>query len=252
VALVNRPFAERFFPGEDPIGRRVRLGTPPEGEESAERVEPWRTIVGVVPDMALAGPPNEDPEGIYVPLSQGDPRFVSIVARTTGDPMALAPAVRETVGSLDANLPIYWVRPMTETIDEVMWFLDVFGTLFAIFGVSGLFLAVVGLYGVMAFSVQRRTHEVGIRMAMGAGARDILRLVMRQGAFQLGIGVVVGLGLALLLGQGLQVMLFRVEPWDPLIFATIAAVLLTSGLTAALLPARRAAAIDPAVALRRD
>ncbi|MGD2114042.1 MAG: ABC transporter permease [Acidobacteriota bacterium] len=251
VALVNRPFAERFFPGEDPVGRRIRLGDRPDGEEG-EEAEPWRTIVGVVPDMVLGGPQDEDREGIYIPLSQSDDRFVSLAVRTRGEPMALTPAVREAVAAFDPDLPIYWVRPMTEVADQQMWFLDIFSTLFAVFGVSGLFLAVVGLYGVMAFSVQRRTHEVGIRMAMGAGARDILRLVLGQGAFQLGVGVVLGLGLALLLGRALRIMLFRVEPWDPWIFTTIVAVLLTAGLAAALLPARRAATIDPAVALRRE
>ena len=128
--------------------------------------------------------------------------------------------------------------------------MNVFGTIFAIFGLAGLVLAVVGLYGVMAFSVQRRTHEVGIRMALGAGGRDILGLILRQGAIQLGIGLVLGVGLALALSRGIQVILFRVEPWDPAIFTVIVAVLLVTGSVAALLPARRASTVDPAVALR--
>lgn len=250
VALVNRPFAERHFPGEDPIGRRIRLGTALDGEEPAQ---PWRTIVGVVPDTYMGGADdNDDPEGIYVPLSQSDARFVSIAAATEGDPMALTPAVREAVASLDPYLPIYWVRTMQEAIDRMMWFVDVFGVIFAIFGLAGLFLATVGLYGVMAFSVQRRTREVGVRMALGAGGSRILGLVLRQGATQLALGTFLGLGLALGLARGIQLILFRVEPWDPGIFATIAAVLILTGLTAALVPARRAVAVDPVAALRQE
>jgi len=248
VALVNQLFAERYFPGEDPIGRQVRLGR----AETEGESRPWRTIVGVVPDMALGGPRKEDPEGIYVPLAQSDVQFASLVVRTEGDPMALAPAVRQAVGSLDPYLPIYWVRTLTEAIHTQNWFVDVFGTIFGIFGVSGLLLAVIGLYGVMSFSVQRRTHEVGIRMALGADSGKILRLMVRQGAIQVGLGTVLGIGLALALSRGIQILLFGVQPWDPGIFVTIIAVLVVTSLAAAVLPARRAAVVDPAVALRRD
>ncbi len=250
---MNRAFVERYFPKESPVGRRLRLESEtPEGADGEAPAEPWRTIVGVVPDMALGGTRNEDPEGIYVPLAQSDLSFAALVARTEGDPMTLAPAVRETVAGLDPNLPIYWVRTMTEAIRRGAWFVDVFGAIFAIFGLSGLFLAVVGLYGVMAFSVQRRTHEVGIRMALGADSGRILGLMVRQGAIQLAIGVALGLGLALGLARGIRILLYGVEPWDPAIFATIVAVLLATGLAATVLPARRAAVVDPAVALRRD
>ena len=252
VALVNRPFAERYFPGESPIGRQLRLGAPPsDGSADPGEGEPWRTIVGVVPDMGLGDIQGEDPEGIYVPLAQDDVRFASLVARSESDPMALAPAVREVVTGLDPYLPIYWVRTMTGAVQQIYWFVDVFGTIFAVFGVSGLLLAVIGLYGVMAFSVQRRTHEVGIRMALGADSGTILGLMIRQGAIQLAIGITLGLGLALALARGIRLLLYGVEPWDPGIFASIAAVLLVTGLLAAALPARRAAVVDPAVALRR-
>ena len=254
VALVNRSFAERWFPGESPLGRRIRLGEP-SADGAAEEPEPWRTIVGVVPDMGLGGAPGsgqeQDPEGIYLPLAQDEVRFASLVARTDGDPTALVPAVREAVAALDPYLPIYWVRSMEEAVHRAYWFVDVFGTIFAVFGVSGLLLAVIGLYGVMAFSVQRRTHEVGIRMALGADGGRILGLMVRQGAVQLGVGVVLGLGLALALARGIRILLVGVEPWDPVVFGVIAVVLLGTGLLAAVLPARRAAAVAPAVALRR-
>ena len=243
VAIVNRPFAERHFPGENAVGQRIRLG-------ALDSEEPWRTIVGVVPDMALGGPEDEDPEGIYLPLAQGEPSFISVAARTEGDPMALAPAVRKAVSGLDPYLPIYFVQTLEQAIRREMWFVDVFGAIFAIFGLAGLVLAVVGLYGVMAFSVQRRTQEVGIRMALGADGRNIFALLVRQGAVQLALGTAAGVGLALALARGIRILLYRVEPWDPAIFAAIVAVILVTGLAATLLPARRAVAVHPAVALR--
>jgi predicted permease len=243
VAIVNRPFAERHFPGESAVGQRIRLG-------ALDSAEPWRTVVGVVPDMALGGPEDEDPEGIYLPLAQGEPSFISVAARTEGDPMALAPAVREAVSGLDPYLPIYFVQTLEQAIRREMWFVDVFGAIFAIFGLAGLVLAVVGLYGVMAFSVQRRTQEVGIRMALGADGRRIFALLVRQGAVQLALGTAAGVGLALALARGIRILLYRVEPWDPAIFAAIVAVILVTGLAATLLPARRAVAVHPAEALR--
>lgn len=245
VALVNAPFAERYFPGESPLERRIRMG-------NDEDDEPWRTIVGVVPDLGLGGQDNETPEAVYVPLAQNDASFATLVAYTDGDPMALAPAVRTAVASLDPYLPIYFVRTMETAVREEYWFVQVFGTIFAIFGLSGLLLAVIGLYGVMTFAVQRRTHELGIRMALGADGGSVVRMLLKQGAVQLGLGTVLGIGLALALSRGIRILLYRVEPWDPVIFAAIVMVLLTTGLLAAALPARRASGVDPAVALRGE
>lgn len=247
AVIVNRPFAERHFPGESPLGERIRL-LENEGEE-----EPvWRTIVGVAPDLHMAGVVNEEPEGIYIPLAQGDARFATLLVRTEGDPKALVPAVRRAVLDLDPNLPLYWVRTMPEVIAEGAWFVQVFGTLFMIFGAVALVLAAVGLYGVMSFAVGRRTHEVGVRMALGARAGQVLRLVLRQGAHQLVLGLVLGLGLSALLSRFLEEILIRVEPWDPVIFLAIVAVLALAGMAACLVPARRAARVEPAVALRYE
>ena len=258
VALVNTVFVERFFPGEAPgelVGRRIRLG----GTDGLESVsgesepEPWRTIVGVVPDTFMDGMDEEEPEGMFVPLVQSDAQFVSIAALadpSIADPMALAGPARDALAALDPYTPLYWVWTMGESVRRNLWFVDVFGTIFGIFGLSGLALAMVGLYGVMAFSVERRTHEVGIRMALGAGGREILGLVLRQGAVQLGIGLVLGIGLALALAKGIQTVLFRVDPWDPTVFVAIVAILIATGTAATLIPARRASAVDPAVALR--
>ena len=152
----------------------------------------------------------------------------------------------------DPALPIYFVNSMDGVIQQSSWFYGVFGGLFMVFGFVALFLASVGLYAVMAFSVRRRTQEVGVRMALGAEGRDVLRLILRQGMTQLAVGAVIGLGLAWWLARALRVILFRVEPTDPLTFATILVTLALTGLLATIVPARRATRVDPAWALRYE
>lgn len=247
VALVNESFAAQLFNGEDPIGRRLRVGT-------AESEEPWRTIVGVVPDLSMEGVGNTDgnPRGIYVPLSQEDTRFISIALRTRGNPMGLTPMVRREVQALAPDTPLYWVWTLDDAIARNLWAVDVFGGIFIVFGFAALILAVAGLYAVTSFSVSRRTHEVGIRMALGASAGNVLRMIVRQGAIQIAIGVVAGLGLALLLALGMREVLFRTEPWDPLVFGGITVLMSVTTLAASAVPARRASQLHPATALRDD
>lgn len=246
VAIVNQNFVARYLAGEDPIGRRLRFGR---GDE-----EPWRTIVGVVPDLHLQGINNQDDfaEGVYLPLAQSPLRFASILVRTPLPPMELAATVRQDVMALDPNLPLYQVNTLRTQIISQMWFYNVFGTLFMVFGFAALLLAAIGLYGVMAFSVSRRTQELGVRMALGARATDVVGMVLRQGMSQLGLGVLLGLGLALLLSRALSIILFQVQPWDPSIFAVIVLSLIATGLLACYLPARRAARVNPVTALRND
>jgi len=164
--------------------------------------------------------------------------------------MNLAPIVREEVARLAPDTPIYWPRTLKEAVDADLWWVDLFGGLFAVFGMGALFLAAVGLYGVMAFAVRQRTQEVGIRMALGAGGGSVLRLVLRQGAFQVLVGLLVGLGLGTLLSRGLRQEFTLVEPWDPSVFLGISGVLLATAFLAILFPARRATRIDPVEALR--
>lgn len=252
VALVNQSFAARFFEGENPLGQRLRLPDParPADEEEA----PWLTVVGVVPDLLASGPQNEEPAAVYQPLAQQPLRFASLLVKPAGGvaPMPLAATLRSEVQSLDPNLPLYWVHTLEASILEDMWFFDIFGGLFMILGFAALFLAAVGLYGVMTFAVSQRTHEVGIRMALGARAKNVLGLILRQGLVQLAVGLALGLGLALVFARALEFVLFQVDPWDPLSFAAIATVLLVTGLTACLIPARRAVRVDPAIALRQQ
>jgi putative ABC transport system permease protein len=243
VAVVTQKFVETHFPGTDPIGRRFRF---PDTRDSLT----WTTIVGVVPNVYSGD--NEKPwaEAAFLPFTQSPTNFASMTVRASGPPMSLTPEVRDAVASLDADLPIYWVYSMQEALERPTWFVRVFGTMFMIFGAIALFLAGIGLYAVMAFSVSRRTREVGIRMALGAKRGDVVRLIFGQGMWQLGIGLTLGLALAAGVSQLLSIILFDVQPRDPVIFGGVVAVLAIAGMLACLIPARRATNVDPLVALR--
>ncbi|HVE80245.1 MAG TPA: FtsX-like permease family protein, partial [Gemmatimonadaceae bacterium] len=245
VAVVNERFARKFFKGESPVGQRVRIG----GDDTTQA---WRTIVGVVPDRRAGEVDDDDAEGIYVPVGQNALRFMSVMVRTRGDPSTVAGPLRDAVQALDRDTPIYFAWSMREAIARPTWFYRVFGTIFMIFGVVALFLAGVGLYGVMAFSVSRRTREVGVRMALGAQGRDVVSLIFRQGLGQIAVGMLFGLALAAGLSRFLQLILFDVRPRDPAIFTGVVLVLTAVGALACLVPARRATRVDPMVALRAE
>jgi putative ABC transport system permease protein len=245
VAIVNQSFVRQHFPGGDALGRRIRLG-------DAEADNPWMTVVGVVPDMHMSGPENEEPAGLYRPLSQQSPRFMTVIARTAGDPHALAPHFREAVTGADPDIPVYWPQTLEKAIQQETWFYRIFGSIFMILGAVALFLAAIGLYGVMSFSVSRRTREMGVRMALGASAAAVMRLIMRQGLLQLAIGVPLGVAAALGVSRLLSMLLFGVSPRDPAIFVATIAVLSLTGMLASWVPARRATRVDPLVALRYD
>ena len=245
VVVVNQAFAEKYFPGLDPLGRRIRQG-------GLKSTLPWLTVVGVVPTKYTGE--TDDPRSpmYYVPLAQHHENFVSMAVASAGPPMALSGPVREIVAQLQPDIPIYRVNSMAKAYAQPTWFIRVFGTMFMIFGAIALFLASVGLYAVMSFSVSRRTREVGIRMALGAQGAQVLRLIFRQGLWQIGIGIPVGLGLAVLVASGSQVLLFDVKPLDPAIYLGVVFTLTFVGLVACLVPARRATRVDPMVALHTD
>ncbi len=191
--------------------------------------------------------------GFYRPLAQMDVRFASLAAQVGGgNPLGIAGEVRAAVRTLNADLPIYWVRDMDEVIRQGTWFYNVFGTLFIVFGAAALFIASVGLYGVLAFTVSRRVQEMGIRMALGAKAMDVIRLVMREGAWQMGIGLALGLGLAMAVSNVVSMIMFDVDPRDPVVYGTIVTVIVAVGTVAGLVPAQRAVRVDPIVALRHE
>jgi putative ABC transport system permease protein len=243
VTIVNLSFVDRFFPGQNPLGRRVRLAS--QGREPT-----WMTIVGVVPDLYMGGYLNEEPAGMYTPLSQGDARGVNIALRSEEPPLALAAMVRDEVMALDPDLPVYAIGTARAGIKDQTWMYWVFGGLYAILGFVALFLAAVGLYGVMSFATRRRTPEVGIRMALGARGGDVVWLILRQGLTQVVLGLGLGVGLAMWLSFMMAGMLYETEPFDPAIFLLIIATLAGTALCACLLPARRASSVDPLEALR--
>jgi hypothetical protein len=249
TVIVNESFARRHFGQESPLERRFRRGDE----------QPWMTIVGVVPDIYVGGgvgglgSGGEMPDQFFMPLAQQQGiRFVSLLVRTRDDPGGFASESRSVVAGIDPDLPLYFVRTMEESIESATWAFGIFGSLFTIFGAAALFLAAVGLYGVMAFSVSRRTQEMGVRMALGASARDVMKLVLRKGMKQLAIGGLIGLALGAAMAQPMSVVFFEVEPSDPTVYAAIIVTLGLAGLVACLIPARRATQVELVDALRPE
>ncbi len=249
VIIVNHSFAERVWPGENPLGRRLRFGAV---DREGEEPEPWRTVVGVAPDAWMNNLRDDNRSGIYAPLAQVDRRFLSIVVRTRAQPIEFTSTLRETVLGLDPDLPIYWTRPMDAVVAEQRFFFDLFGGMFASFGAIALLLAAIGIYGVTAFSVGRRTQEIGVRMALGAGPQDVLTMILRQGTVRLLIGLSLGLVAGLGVSRLLAGFLFGVAPTDPITFGSIALFLSAVTLLACLLPARGAMRVEPVEALRYE
>ena len=251
VAIVNQPMIDRYFEGRDPIGLQFR-----EGESDTL---PSLTVVGVVEDLHVGGPFNEgmgdefEPAGYYVPLAQTDASFLTIAAvPRAGEAMALTADVRAALRRVDPDLPLFNVRTQAEVIRRRTWFYQVFGTVFIVFGLAALFMASVGLYGVLSFAVSRRTQEMGIRMALGAGAREVVGLVARQGAAQLGIGLAIGMTLAFGVTRLIGLLMYRVDPQDPVVFGGVPLAIVLVGMAAAWFPARRATRVDPVEALRHE
>lgn len=243
VAIVNISFVSRYL-GDGATGRRIRVGDA--GSAS------WRTVVGVVPDLFMGGVDAAGPgaDGVYTPLSQGTEHSIYVLAANPTDPLTLTPAVRAAVIALNANTPIHAAERMSDLLARETLFYRIFGTLFVAFGVAALFLAAVGLYGVVSFTVRQRRIELGLRMILGAGAPEILRLILRQGMAPMSCGLVLGTGLGLLISLSLRMALFEVSPYDPLSFALAAGLLIGVGTLAVAVPALIASRIDPVEALR--
>lgn len=249
VAIVNQPMVDRYFGGQNPIGRQFR--------EGVSDTLPLVTVIGVAPDLHMDGAQIQgesfEPSGYYVPLAQNDARFMTILANArTGGAASVTGDVRAAVQRVDSDLPIYSVFSQAEVIDRAVWFFGVFGTVFIVFGLAALFMASVGLYGVLSFAVSRRTQEMGIRMALGAASRDVIALVARQGATQLGLGLAIGLVMAFGITRVVAVLMYQVDPQDPVVFGVVLTLIVAVGASAAFFPARRATGVDPVVALRSD
>jgi predicted permease len=256
VAIVNASFARTYFGGQSALGHQVRRFNP-------AKPEAWRTIVGVAPDMLMQGPFNaeRDSVGFYVPLLAAEPaaQFCTIVVRPRAGQNAanMGPVLSKAIAGLDSNLPTYFAGTPARLHDEILGVNRLTANLFTIFGAVAFVLSAVGLYGVMSFSVNQRTQEFGIRMALGADAKRIFRMVMQQGAWQLAIGLFLGIGAAaLLLGvlaaQALETILFKVKPLDPFIYLVVAGLLTLVAAISCFVPARRATRVNPMVALRTE
>ena len=240
VALVNVSFERKYFP-EGALGRQFAIAR---GERQ------WHTIVGVVPDLGVWDR-RRNQEGFYVALTQAPAASVAMLLDTSGSPpLGVTATVRHAVRELDPNLPVAGINTFEGVIHQNTWSVRVFGTLFTGFGFAALFLAAVGLYGVMSFSVRRRTQEIGVRMALGATTGDVLRMVLGHGIVPVAAGLLLGLGLAALLTNALRGLVFNMNPLDPATFVGIGVVLLLTGMAACLVPARRAVAVNPIEALR--
>jgi putative ABC transport system permease protein len=253
VAMVNEVLAHRYWPDQEPVGQQIRLEFPAtRGPFEPEPSSAWLTIVGVVSDVRDGQ--WSEPKGaqLYLLLDQNPSRIMHLVVHTAGDPTAIASAVRQSIESVDPNQPVTEVRTMDEVIDASVGQRRLSMVLLAIFAAVATALAGLGIYGVMAYSVAQRTHEIGVRMALGAEPGDVLRLMVRDGMRLAGIGVALGIVGSIATTRYLQTQLFGVRTIDPITLASVVLGLAVVAVAACYFPARRAAKVDPLIALRHE
>jgi putative ABC transport system permease protein len=244
VVIVNEALARRHWPGEDAVGKRIRLDGPPEKT-------PWMEIVGIVEDVRHELNLPVTPE-YHLPYAQDAWRGMVLVARTKGDPASLAAGLRQQVWAVDKDQPVFDVRTMQEVRSMSVAIYSFSAVMLAIFAVVALLLASIGIYGVMAFAVTQQTREIGIRMALGARAIDVLKMVVKHGMGLALLGIVIGLALSWAGTRLLKKLLVGVEATDLLTFSLVSVCLLVAAFVACYLPARRATKVDPLVALRYE
>jgi len=251
VILIDETLAQRYWPGSDAVGQRLRLGVPNNRNQNPPQ-NPWLTIVGIVGNIKSDGFDAASAPHIYLPVFQAPPYAAAVYLRSAVDPGTLGDAVRTEVQRVDPSIPVFNVRTMdfilAASLTERRFALELLGT----FASVALLLASVGIYGVMTYTFSRRTNEIGIRIAMGAQRTDILKMAVTEGTVTILLGVGGGLLGSLVLTRFLQSMLFAVKPTDPATFATIAALLAVITLFACLAPAHRATRVDPLIALRHE
>jgi putative ABC transport system permease protein len=245
VILVNEALASRFWPNQDAIGKRLDFE-----EDSGKQV--WREIVGVVGNVKHKALATEVMPEAYFPYKQDPENFMGLVVRTASDPMSMIPAIRNQVLSIDKDQPVSDIMTMEQRLAKSVAASRFVMLLLGSFSVLALGLAAVGIYGVMSYLVTQRTQEIGVRMALGAQKRDVLKLVVRRGMVLAIIGTAIGLVASLALTRLMRSLLFEVTPTDWLTFVITSVVLLTVALLACYIPARRATKVDPLVALRYE
>ncbi len=241
VVVVDRLLAEKYWKGEDPLGKRITRGGPD---------KPW-TIIGVVAPIKVQSlEENVTKETLYYPYSQTPGTNLIIAVKADGDPLSLAPSVRAAVRSADPNQPIYDVKTMQQRMDDVALTRRAPMILLSIFSAVAVLLAVLGVYGVLTFAVSQRTSEFGVRIALGASERNIAELVLRQGAGLVAVGVAAGLALYLSFSQVIGKLLYGIAPTDPLSLTVAPALIVLAAVAACIAPVRRATGVSPLEALR--
>lgn len=245
VTIIDERLAREYWPDQDPIGKRIRFGPP-------EDNEPWHTIVGVVGEVRHERLDASTRKSVYLPHAQVPIGGTRLVIRTEGRPENLIGAVRSQVKELDPDLPITRVMPMTEVVARSVWKERLYTALFGVFAAVALILATVGIYGVMSYAVTQRTREIGLRMALGAQRADVLKMVVGHGVLVTATGIGLGVAVAVALTRLMSSLLFNVTATDPITFVAVSVILAGVALTACFVPARRAAKVDPMVALRYE
>jgi putative ABC transport system permease protein len=253
VVVVNEFLAKRHWPGQSALGKHLRLGPPPESGLPPDRIAPMRTVVGVVADVRERGLLFGMKPAVYLSTEQvKHPEAAYLVVRTQQNPLDAANAVRSAVWAVDSQQPVARIRSMDDIIETNIADRERPMVLLGIFAGLALVLACIGVYGVLAYAVAQRTREIGVRMALGARPLDVTRMIVTRG-LRLGLlGLAAGVGLALVLGRLLQTLLYGVKPVAPAVYAATAAALLLIALLACVIPAQRAARVDPVVALRDE
>jgi predicted permease len=243
AVVVNETFAKRYWPGQNPVGKRISHRYPN---------APWMTVIGVARDVKHYGLDQPVIPGVYLPYVQDPQSQMAVVVRTSASPGSLVPAIRSLIRQSDPDLPIFGLVTMEERLHQSMWERRLFAALFGVFSGVALLMAVGGTYGVFSYMVNRRTQEIGLRLALGAQRRGVLWLVVRQGLLLASGGVALGFLGCLLVNPAIRNLLFGTSPFDPVTFAMVGVVLLAVAVFACWIPARRAMRIEPMTALRCD
>jgi predicted permease len=249
--VINQLMADRFFPGQDPIGRQLRFVIRPDERDITP--QPWRTIVGVVPTFQQG---NDDDAFrnavVYLPFLSAPARSSSLLVRSALPPASVMAAVRGVVGSIDADQPVFSIETLEQVFANERSIYRILATLFAVLATIGVVLSAIGIYGVIAYAVTQRTQEIGVRVAIGASRWDVTWLFLRQGLLHIAIALSIGLPAALALGAVLRLRLVEIEAHDPVTMGAITVVLAAVALVACVVPARKAAQVDPLAALRAE
>jgi len=245
VAVISQKFAARFFPGQNPLGKFIKVG-------EADSKTPWAQVVGVVGDIHYEPYDRQEVPAAYFPYQQSPSELAFLIIRTTGDPASYAAAARSQITRIDPDQPVFDITPFQKVIGNHLLGLSYVATMMILMGVIALSLASIGVYGVMAYAVTERTHEIGVRLALGAHPRDVLQLVLRRGLILTSVGLLIGLPIAFGVAQLLGSIIYGVSAADLFTFGSVGALMCIITFLACYIPARRAMQVDPMIALRYE